>query len=70
MALAFCCGTGEGHQRYPELAHQILRIHGLSNWDKGTTLNVGVVPAARGPTLSLPRPRLWSICGRRANWIG
>jgi glutamate carboxypeptidase len=33
------------------MAHQILRIHGLSNVEKGTTLNVGVVSGGTKPNV-------------------
>ncbi|MEZ4835014.1 MAG: peptidase dimerization domain-containing protein [Caldilineaceae bacterium] len=41
----------KGISAIQELAHQILRIHGLSNWDKGTTLNVGVVSGGTRPNV-------------------
>jgi glutamate carboxypeptidase len=41
----------KGISAIQELAHQVLRIHGLSNWDKGTTLNVGVVSGGTRPNV-------------------
>lgn len=34
-----------------ELAHQILRIQGLNHWEKGTTLNVGVISGGTRPNV-------------------
>ncbi len=56
----------KGISAIQELAHQILRIHGLSNWDKGTTLNVGVVSGGTRPNVvaaeaeALVDLRVWS----------
>jgi glutamate carboxypeptidase len=41
----------KGISAIQEMAHQILRIHGLSNLDKGTTLNVGVVTGGTRPNV-------------------
>lgn len=41
----------KGVSAIQELAHQILRIHGLSNFEKGTTLNVGVVSGGTRPNV-------------------
>jgi glutamate carboxypeptidase len=41
----------KGISAIQELAHQILRIHGLSNFEKGTTLNVGVVSGGTRPNV-------------------
>ncbi len=41
----------KGISAIQELAHQILRIHGLSNLEKGTTVNVGVVTGGTRPNV-------------------
>jgi glutamate carboxypeptidase len=41
----------KGISAIQEMAHQILRIHGLSNFEKGTTLNVGVVSGGTQPNV-------------------
>jgi glutamate carboxypeptidase len=41
----------KGISAIQEMAHQILRIHGMSNFDKGTTLNVGVVSGGTKPNV-------------------
>jgi glutamate carboxypeptidase len=41
----------KGISAIQELAHQILRIHGLNNLEKGTTLNVGVISGGTRPNV-------------------
>lgn len=44
----------DGSSAINELAHWILALHGKNNWDKGTSVNVGVVSGGTGPNTVAP----------------
>jgi glutamate carboxypeptidase len=54
----------KGISAIEEMAHQILKLHSLTDFSRGTTVNVGVVNggAVRNPRL-LPWPKPWWTCG-------
>lgn len=56
-----------------ELAHQVLRVEALQDWDKGTTLGPNVIKGAPPATWWRPPPGWRSTCGsgrwpRRSGW--
>lgn len=44
----------DGSSAINELAHWILALHGKNNWDKGTSVNVGIVSGGTGPNTIAP----------------
>ena len=54
---------GQGVSALEELAHQILRLHGLTDPAAGTSVSVGVAGRVRAATSWRPRRPPRSICG-------
>ena len=50
-------GHAAGRNAIEELAHHILSVQQLTDYQRGTTTNVGLVSAERAPTWSPTRPR-------------
>lgn len=57
-------GLREGVNAIEELAHQVTKVQGLTDFGTGTTINVGTIAGVTGRTSSRTGPRWCSVCVR------